>query len=150
MTKEKQKNVDWGMLDELVGFHLRRAQSVVFDKFMQVMKDQKVTPGQFGVLTLIEENPGLNQSGLASALGIERSTMVAVINMLEDRGLVSRKESPVDRRSYILSLTGQGSELLGIVNNKVRHHEAVITAVLDEQEKETLIRMLKKISGHSS
>ena len=138
------------MLDELVGFHLRRAQSVVFDKFMQVMKDQKVTPGQFGVLTLIEENPGLNQSGLASALGIERSTMVAVINMLEDRGLVSRKESPVDRRSYILSLTGRGSELLGIVNNKVRHHEAVITAVLDEQEKETLIRMLKKISGHSS
>ncbi len=138
--------VDWGMLDELVGFHLRRAQSVVFDHFMNAVKDERVTPGQFGVLTLIGENKGLNQSGLAGALGIERSTMVAVINVLEDRGLVKRQESTSDRRSYVLSLTRQGKALLGVVNAKVRDHEQQIASALNESEKKVLVDLLKKIS----
>lgn len=141
-------SVDWGVLDELVGFHLRRAQSVVFEKFMKLAKDERVTPGQFGVLTLIESNPGLNQSGLAGALGIERSTMVAVINALEDRGLVRRKESTADRRSYVLSLTKQGKDLLKVANGKVRQNEDMISAVLDDTERDTLVKLLKKISGH--
>ncbi|MBL6931488.1 MAG: MarR family transcriptional regulator [Rhodospirillales bacterium] len=140
-------NVDWGMLDDLVGFHLRRAQSVVFDHFMRVIKDERITPGQFGVLTLIEENPGLNQSRLAGALGIERSTMVAVINVLEERDLVKRQESTADRRSYVLSLTRQGKALLGVVNGKVCDHEQQITAALNGSEKEVLVDLLKKISG---
>lgn len=140
--------VDWGILDELIGFHLRRAQSVVFDKFMHMFGGQKVTPGQFGVLTLIEQNPDFNQSGLAGALGIERSTMVAVINALEERGLVRRRQSPADRRSYVLSLSRRGKDLLAVVNRKVRLHEQLIAAELDEEEKEILVELLKKISGH--
>lgn len=140
--------VDWGMLDDLVGFHLRRAQSVVFEHFMHSMKGQKVSPGQFGVLILIEENPGLNQSGLANALGIERSTMVAVITVLEERGLVKRTESKADRRSYVLSLTSQGQDLLNTVKARVRDHEAEITQALNTSEKQTLLDLLKKISGH--
>ena len=136
------------MLDELVGFHLRRAQSVVFDHFMKVAKEERITPGQFGVLTLIEENPGLNQSRLAGALGIERSTMVAVINVLEDRGLVKRQESTIDRRSYVLSLTRQGKGLLGVVGAKVRDHEQQITATLKASEKEVLVDLLKRIGGN--
>jgi len=142
--------VNWGILDDLVGFHLRRAQSVVFDHFMDTVKQEKVSPGQFGVLTLIAENPDLNQSGLASALGIERSTMVAVINVLERRNLVKRQESTADRRSYVLSLSKQGKEVLGSVKTKVRQHEKQITATLEGSEKQTLLDLLKKISGHSN
>jgi DNA-binding MarR family transcriptional regulator len=136
------------MLDDLVGFHLRRAQSVVFEHFMVSMKSEKVSPGQFGVLVLIEGNPGLNQSGLAAALGIERSTMVAVINVLEDRGLVKRQESTTDRRSYVLSLSKQGQHLLNTVKARVGDHEAEISGALSNSEKQTLLGLLKKISGH--
>lgn len=149
-ASRKNPNVDWGMLDELVGFHLRRAQSVVFDNFMSMTKKERVTPGQFGVLTLIESNPGLNQSALANALGIERSTMVAVINGLEERGLVLRTESQADRRSYVLSLTKKGIALLNLSNEKVRLNEKTISAKMNSSEKEVLIGLLKKISGHSS
>jgi DNA-binding MarR family transcriptional regulator len=146
----KKTPVDWGMLDGLVGFHLRRAQSVVFDKFMDSVKAEKVSPGQFGVLILIAENPGLNQSGLAAALGIERSTMVAVINVLEGRDFVRRTQSTADRRAYVLSLTRQGKKILASVKTKVKHHEQKITAALDDGEQEVLLGLLKKISGHSS
>ncbi len=138
------------MLDGLIGFHLRRAQSVVFDKFMNSVKTEKISPGQFGVLILITENPGLNQSGLAAALGIERSTMVAVINVLEGRGLVRRTQSTTDRRAYVLSLTGEGKKLLSAVKTRINHHEKKISAALEDGEKEVLLDLLKKISGHSS
>ncbi len=149
-TLRPPTSVDWGMLDELVGFHLRRAQAVVFDHFMKVVKDGRITPGQFGVLTLIEQNPGLNQSGLAGALGIERSTMVAVINALEERGLVKRQESTADRRSYVLSLTKQGKGMLGQVGDRVRDYEAHITSALDASEKSVLIDLLKRIRADLS
>lgn len=140
--------VDWGVLDGLVGFHLRRAQSVVFEKFMHSMKAQKVSPGQFGVLILIHENPGLNQTGLAGALGIERSTMVAVINVLEERGLVVRQQSAADKRAYRLSLSKAGNDLLGVLKTRVDTHEAQVTAALNSSEKQMLLDLLKKISGH--
>ena len=137
--------VDTDMLDNLFGYQLRRAQARVFADFMTAMSGDAVTPGQFGVLSLIDGNSGLNQSALAKALGIERSTMVAVISTLEDRGLVKRGESSTDKRSYALSLTAGGRALLKKIRGKVEAHEKTITAKLDDHEKKLLRDLLKKI-----
>lgn len=143
------RTADHGMLDELLGYHLRRAQAAVFDDFMRTMAKDRITPGQFGVLTLITHNPGLNQSALARLLGIERSTMVAVIDGLEKRGLVAREISGSDKRSYILTLTKSGKALLSRVGPKVRRHEKRIAADLNAEEVATLIGLLKRIAGTS-
>ena len=66
-----------------MGYHLRRAQISFFNDFENSMGGVQITPGQFGVITLIAANPGLTQSALARAVGIERSTMIAVIDVLE-------------------------------------------------------------------
>ena len=66
-----------------MGYHLRRAQISFFNEFENSMVGFQITPGQFGVITLIALNPGLTQLALARAVGIERSTMVAVIDVLE-------------------------------------------------------------------
>jgi len=137
--------VDTDMLDSLFGYQLRRAQSRVFVDFMRALSGEAVTPGQFGVLSLIDGNSGLNQSALAKALGIERSTMVAVISTLEDRGLVKRGESTADKRSYALSLTAGGRTLLKKTRGKVEAHEKTITAKLNDDEKGLLRDLLKKI-----
>jgi len=134
-----------GMLDTLLGYQLRRAQSAVFGEFMQTMVDDKVTPGQFGVLVLIEENAGLNQSTLAKTLGIERSTMVGVIDGLENRGLVERRKSLTDKRAHALTLTDQGNKLLGSIKPKVKDHENRIAGDLNAEELETLMELLKRV-----
>ena len=147
--------VDYGMLTELVGYHLRRAQATVFDDFMRTMaKDGNgdgngdgVTPGQFGVLVLIGSNPGASQSTIAKAIGVERSTMVAVIDRLQERGLVSREVSEVDRRSYALKLTADGAALTTRLGKRVRDHERRIASALSGEEKEMLIRLLRRIGG---
>ncbi|MDH5748296.1 MAG: MarR family transcriptional regulator [Rhodospirillales bacterium] len=137
---------DMGMLEDLFGYHLRRAQAAVFEDFMRTMTESRLTPGQFGVLILIDRNKGLSQSALARALGIERSTMVAVINGLEDRNLVERHPSATDGRSYALSLSPLGNRLLADTKPRVRRHEKRLTAGLKPGEVETLTDLLKRIS----
>jgi DNA-binding MarR family transcriptional regulator len=141
------KQINHGLLTELLGYGLRRAQARVFGHFLGSVGKQGISPGQFGVLVLIKENAGLSQSALAKALGIERSTMVAVIDRLESQGLVARVTSETDRRSYALALTPAGPELLDRVTPLVRAHERQIAAPLSAREKALLIDMLERIAG---
>jgi len=138
--------LDFGVLPELIGYHLRRAQVHFFADFARTMAEAQVTPGQFGVLSLIGANPGMTQSALARAVGIERSTMVAVIDALQSRGLVERAPSPVDRRSYALVLTDQGKALLERLIPMVRAHERRLARKLAPEERERLIELLLKLT----
>jgi DNA-binding MarR family transcriptional regulator len=138
--------LDFGVLPELIGYHLRRAQVHLFADFARTMADAQMTPGQFGVISLIGANPGLTQSALARAVGIERSTMVAVIDALQGRGLVERRPSPVDRRSYALVLTTEGAALLDRLIPLVRTHERNVARRLSAADKDRLIELLTKLS----
>ncbi|RIK95395.1 MAG: MarR family transcriptional regulator [Proteobacteria bacterium] len=139
--------VERGMLEDLVGYHVRKAQAIIFDDFMRAMAPERLSPGQFGVLVMISANQGMNQSTLAKALGIERSTMVAVITGLEKRGLIKRLPLATDRRANILALTPKGDLLLDKVKAKVRAHENKVTARLTADETQTLVSLLQKIGG---
>jgi DNA-binding MarR family transcriptional regulator len=135
-----------GILPELVGYHLRRAQVAVFQDFAREMAAFSVTPGQFGVLQVIAANSGLSQSELAKAIGVDRSTVVAVIDRLEDQDLVVRAPSPTDRRSHALQLSQTGARLVEDLAARVRRHEDRIAASLSARERSRLIELLKKIS----
>lgn len=137
--------LNFGLLPELIGYHLRRAQVAVFADFAKTMADAQVTPGQFGVISLIGANPGLTQSALARAVGIERSTMVAVIDALQGRGLVERRPSPVDRRSYALALSAEGEALLEKLKPMVRAHERKLARNLSADDRTKLIELLSRI-----
>lgn len=144
-TADSAGVLDYGILPELIGYHLRRAQVHMFADFARTMADERMTPGQFGVVSLIGANPGLSQSALARAVGIERSTMVAVIDTLQARGLVQRRPSPLDRRSYSLVLTDEGAALLDRLTPLVRAHERNVARKLSASEKAKLIELLTKL-----
>ncbi|HEX7967659.1 MAG TPA: MarR family transcriptional regulator [Stellaceae bacterium] len=135
-----------GMLTTLLGYHLRRAQIAVFQHFTETMGAAEITPGQFGVLTVIDSNPGLSQTQLGNALGIDRSTVVAVIDRLESRGLVVRAASPSDRRSHALRLSEDGAHLLRRLEELVRAHERRIARDLSAEDKAHLIDLLERIA----
>src|SRR5690606_7319292 len=104
--------VHLGPLAELVGYSLRRAQLAVFQDFIVKMKDFALRPAQFSVLAIIQANPGLKQSQVSEALGINRANFVALLDELEHRNLARRAPSPDDRRSNALYLTPQGEAFL--------------------------------------
>jgi DNA-binding MarR family transcriptional regulator len=135
----------YGLLPGLIGYHVRRAQVAVFQDFVRSLAELQLTPGQFGVLVLIDANPGLNQTQLGRALGIDRSTVVAVIDRLEGRGLVRRAPSPDDRRSYALRLSAAGKRQLAAALPRVREHEARLARDLSAAEQAQLIALLDRI-----
>ncbi|HEY3918488.1 MAG TPA: MarR family transcriptional regulator [Stellaceae bacterium] len=135
----------FGLLPDLIGYHLRRAQSAVFQDFAASMNGTDITPGQFGVLALIEANAGLSQTRLAQILGIDRSTLVAVIDKLERQRLVERAARPNDRRSHALRLSPAGQARFQALARRVRRHEARIARRLTVRERATLIAFLQRI-----
>ncbi len=89
----------------------------------------------------------MSQSALGAALGVDRSTVVPLIDRLEARALVVRAPSPRDRRSHALQLSPAGARLLAQAEAQVRAHEAVIAARLSEPERRTLLELLARIGA---
>lgn len=149
MAKHRSRSIvppaAFGLLPDLLGYHLRRAQSAVFQDFAAAMNGADVTPGQFGVLALIDANRGLSQTQLAEILGIDRSTLVAVIDKLEHQGLVERAARPNDRRSHALQLSRDGRQRFLALSRRVKQHEKRIARQLSARERATLIALLQKI-----
>jgi DNA-binding MarR family transcriptional regulator len=133
-----------GILPGLVGYRLRLAHQAVFRDF--AARVPQTTPGRAGMLMLIEANPGVTQGRLAREVGLDRSTMVGVIDALESGGLVERRRG-VDRRTNGLWLTRRGRGLVRATKRRIRAHERRITARLSGPERGQLLALLEKLSG---
>mgnify|MGYP003694514055 CR=1 FL=1 len=107
---DDRKSLDIGVLNEHLGYFIRRLQVWVFQDFIRTLAPVDIRPAQYSVLVVIAANPGLSQSDLADRLGIERARLVRVLDKLERRGLTQRLASPTDRRSHALRLTREGQK----------------------------------------
>lgn len=139
--------LDRGLLPSLLGYMLRRAQSAVFGDFAATFAraGEALTPGEFGLLVLVERNAGLSQMALAHALGIDRSTLVPILDRLQTRGLLVRQRSPTDGRTHALALTQAGAKAQARFARLVRAHEKRIAADLSPAEVRTLIELLERV-----
>src|SRR5580698_3061251 len=115
-------------LNGLVGYALRRAQLAIFADFNQTLASLNLRPTQLAVLMLIDQNPGTSQSSVSEALGIQKANFVAIIAELADRGLVRRRKSENDGRTYSLGLTARGRSLLEDAEKLQSVHEARVIA----------------------
>ena len=135
-----------GRLEGLLGYFLRRADVFTFQSFNAHMAEDRVSPGQLGVLLMCEANAGINQTRLGKALGIDRSTLVAMIDTLEERSLIARTPSAIDRRSHALRLTRQGETFLKALQPRLARHEAELARNLTANERRQLMDLLSRIT----
>ncbi len=140
------EELDLGILPKLLGYQLRRAQLTVFQHFAGALGDRNVTPGQLGLLVLVSRNPGISQTALAKAVGIERSTLGEAIDRLRRRRLLLRKPAPKDRRSYALHLSASGQKFLDDFLPRLSRHEDDVAACLSAAERKTLIALLRRLA----
>jgi DNA-binding MarR family transcriptional regulator len=136
--------LDHGILPTLLGYQLRLAQIAVFNDFAASAREFDVSPGRFGMLVLIEVNPGVTQTRLAEAVGLDRSTLVAVLDQLEERGLLVRRRG-MDRRTNGLWLTRRGKSLVARMKERIRAHENRLAVRLSEAERNDLLALLRRV-----
>lgn len=148
LPAEKDPVVSLGPLEDLLGYRLRRAQLAVFQDFLTVMKPFDLRPAQFSVLAIIDANPGLKQSRVSEALGINRANFVALLDELEQRKLARREPAPEDRRSNALYLTPKGEAFLkDAYRCLLTHHEKRIDATLGAADKQQLLALLARLNA---
>jgi DNA-binding MarR family transcriptional regulator len=143
-TPNKSAMLKPGPLPGLLGYRLRLAQQAVFRDFARSVSD--IAPGRVGILLLIDANPGITQSRLAQAVGLDRSTMVGVVHALAARELVERRRGE-DRRTNGLWLTRTGQQFIGNLKQRIRVHERRVASRLTHAERAQLLALLEKLAG---
>lgn len=136
-------------LHEMPGHAIRRLQQIAVALFMHETSGIGVTPVQFAVLQALEAQPGVDQKTLAQIVSFDTSTIGAVIDRLEDKGMLIRSLSLGDRRVRLLNLTPTGRLLLQQALPAVQRTQARILAPLTAQEQERFAELLSKLcSSH--
>lgn len=135
-----------GRLSGLLGYALRRAQIRVFQDFATAMTPLGLTPGQLGALLLIEANQGLSQTQLGAALGIDRSSVVPLLDRLEGLDLIRRTAHASDRRTHALALTDAGTAAIRRLLPLLDAHERRIAADLSPSEHRLLMQLLERVA----
>jgi DNA-binding MarR family transcriptional regulator len=141
-----ERAVSFGPLTGYIGYWLRRAQVWAVSGFLDTMKELDLRPTQFSVLILINENPGIRQTEVCAALGLQKANFVPLLNELQRRGLAVRKVGAPDRRSSALYLTSEGEALLQRANELHAQWENHIAARLGARGQEQLRELLQKLT----
>ena len=111
------------------------------------MASLDLTQKQTGVLWLIGANAGVSQITLANAVMMDRASMMAIIDRLEDRGLIIRKKSTRDGRKQELYLTPKGRQVLTQSKAMVEKNEEWIKSHFAPAELEGFLAAVKRIRG---
>lgn len=101
-------------LDELVsvGFLMGIAHRKISTLLLQRLKEYDITPEQWSVLYQIVREEGMIQKDIALRAYKDKPTMTRIINQLETKGFVTRKEGTVDRRSFLIYSTELGQQTI--------------------------------------
>jgi DNA-binding MarR family transcriptional regulator len=115
-------------------------------RFAARLAELDLTPAHAGVLRIIGQNPGLSQQSVSERLGAAPSRVVKLVDELEDMGLVERRRSADDRRTYELSIATGAVHQMAAVRSAVSQHEAALVASLSTEERQTLVTLLRKVA----
>lgn len=123
---------------------LHRAEQLAADRFAQLVGDS-ITLRQFAVLAAIKEAPGLSQSDLVRATGIDRSTLADMLARMEKRGWVTRTPSTSDARAHSVLLAQAGGTLLSATTRHARAADAAILDLLPRTKRKSFLNTLTKL-----
>jgi DNA-binding MarR family transcriptional regulator len=129
-----------------LAFLLSQVGAHAAGRFGERLEPLGLKPAHAGILRVIRQADGLSQQALGEKLGVFPSRLVALLDELEERGLVERRDSPTDRRSYALYLTGAGRDALEQIGRVAREHQDALCAALDESERVQLADLLRRIA----
>ncbi len=128
-----------------VGYVMKRAYHLLQSDASARLAPFGLRVTTYSALCIIIDNQDLRQSQLAETLSMERSNTVAVVDALEELGLVDRCRVPSDRRSYALRSTAQGRQVCKSATEAISQGERTLLADLTDDELATLSDLLGRV-----
>ena len=130
-----------------VAFMLSSLGFAVSRGFHETLRPIGLEPGEFALLRAVAASDGEAQNALAERLRISPSWMVAVVDELEQRGLLERRPHARDRRVRNLHLTAAGKKLLKQAERQAVQFDRRVAAELGEVELAQLLDLLDRVAA---
>jgi len=132
-------------LQNLIGYLVHRTDVKMTNYFTKQLKPYDITPEQWSIISVLNDQNGLTQKELAEAIDRDQTTIVRMIHSMEKKEFVKKVFNDKDKRSHYLFLTEKGerikNKLIPVVNDAHRF----VTTNLDEQELKQLKLILNKL-----
>jgi DNA-binding MarR family transcriptional regulator len=138
--------IDLGLLHRSLSFHVRKAQLSLQRRGLRNVSELNVGPAEFGTLVLCEQNPGMAQFQIAAALDIDKASVVAVVDRLEELGWLLRRRSNHDRRRYGLCLTPEGLRQVQTLRRQAEEAESFAHDLFSADEMNQLLGLLARLA----
>jgi DNA-binding MarR family transcriptional regulator len=132
-------------LVERPGFLARRMHQIHVSLFAERCAVFRVTPLQYSLLSILRDLEEADQTTLASAVALDRTTTTGALKRLAASGLVSRSTSPIDRRAQICRLTAEGAALHRAMEPAARMAHALTVEALTPAEQDHLTKLLRRV-----
>jgi MarR family transcriptional regulator, lower aerobic nicotinate degradation pathway regulator len=135
-------------LAQYTGFLMNWVARRSRERFAQALEAEVgLHPREFGVLAVVERDPGITQQAIGEAAGVDPSTMVATLDSLEERGLAERRPHASDRRKRAVFLTPQGEAAAARAKRIGKQVGTETLGALSSDERDQLNRLLRKLAG---
>ncbi|MGM0928132.1 MAG: MarR family winged helix-turn-helix transcriptional regulator [Actinomycetota bacterium] len=129
-----------------IEFLTARARSLGSGRANNMLAELDLKVRSYSVLSLACSGQNPSQRELADFLSLDPSQIVALVDQLEKRGAVTREADPRDRRSKVIAATAAGRRLYKRAEAIIRQASDYSLAALNEQERETLRDLLRRIA----
>jgi DNA-binding MarR family transcriptional regulator len=130
-----------------VPFLLFRASQISLAAANRMLAPMGLNARHVGILTMVTELAPMTQKALGEALGIDRTTVVTLLDELASMGYIARQRHPRDRRAFLVVPTAAGRDAklaaIRILDEQQRRFLAPLTAA----ERTQLAALLKRIQG---
>lgn len=133
------------VLEEQVGFLMRRAHQRHVAIFQRVMGESGATPTQFAALSKLADGQEISQNQLGRMTAMDPATIKGVISRLAERGLVERLHDPGDQRRVLIRLSPAGRDLLPALIEKARQITQETLSPLTTDEAKRLSALLARL-----
>jgi DNA-binding MarR family transcriptional regulator len=128
-----------------LGYLLKHAQLRFAELSTAALAPFGINGREAAVLRAIDEARPAAQGEIARRMGVDRTTMVTLIDDLQDRGLVERRQDPDDRRRNVVELTGAGQRVYRQAAEAAEHVEREFLSPLTARESEQFTRALRAV-----
>jgi len=129
-----------------IGFLLNLAHRRFRQAIVDALDGTGLNPGQIAILGALSADHGLSQAELGEITGIEKSSMVLLVDALESSGWVERRPHATDRRAHALELTAGGKRRLQTIGPRLQAAEDGMLTSLTATQRRALLTLLQRIA----
>jgi DNA-binding MarR family transcriptional regulator len=136
--------LDRGVLADGVGPRVRLLRNILASRVTAALDPFGLRSGALTTMALIAANDGCTQAELARDMGMDKSSVVALVDELEKRGLAERSRSTHDRRRNMLSLTAAGARMMAAMHAAAAAQEEAIRQAFSPDEFDRFLAFLDR------